>query len=291
MLEDKEIKFKFDSISLPFEGEYAAWHKISDGHFGNELHYHDHFEIFFSLSGNMLYTIEGRQYELDVGSMLIITPYEFHQLNEQKDGHAERIGLRFDAQLLERLSTENIDLATCFDTQSANFKNLLQLTESQKRELYYLLQGLINEQDNHKFGKALAEEAILTQFFILLNRVSIDNAEISQDDDPEAQLVRQVLDYMELHYADAISLEDLEKKFFVSRYKITQHFTRLVGYPPYKYLLQKRLQNAQRMLKNGHNPQQVATSCGFSDYSNFYRRFKVAYGCSPSKYYKQYTSQ
>lgn len=166
MLEEKEIKFKFDSISLPFEGEYAAWHKISDGHFGNELHYHDHFEIFFSLSGNMLYTIEGRQYELDVGSLLIITPYEFHQLNEQKDGHAERIGLRFDAQLLERLSSENINLATCFDMQSANFKNLLQLTESQKRELYYLLQGLINEQDNHNFGKTLAEKALLTQFVV-----------------------------------------------------------------------------------------------------------------------------
>ena len=47
MIGDKAIKFQFDSISLPYEGEYAAWHKISDGHFGNELHYHDHYEIFF----------------------------------------------------------------------------------------------------------------------------------------------------------------------------------------------------------------------------------------------------
>lgn len=40
MIGDKAIKFQFDSISLPYEGEYAACHKISDGHFGNELHYH-----------------------------------------------------------------------------------------------------------------------------------------------------------------------------------------------------------------------------------------------------------
>ncbi|WP_284730566.1 AraC family transcriptional regulator [Staphylococcus saprophyticus] len=261
---------------------------MRDGHFGNELHYHDHYEIFFSLSGNLLYTIEGRKYKLDVGSMLIITPYEFHQLNEQMDGHAERIGLRFDSQLLERLSNESVDLTQCFDTQSSQFKNLLQLNESQKRELYYLLQGLINEQDNQKFGKSLAEEAILTQFFILLNRIFIENESSTHNDDPEAQLVRQVLDYMELHYADQISLEDIEKKFLVSRYKITQHFTRLVGYPPYRYLLNKRLQNAQRMLKNGHSPQQVAIQCGFSDYSNFYRRFKTSYGCSPRKYYQQH---
>lgn len=43
----EEFVHQFDTISLPFEGKYAAWHRISDGHFGNELHYHDHYEIFF----------------------------------------------------------------------------------------------------------------------------------------------------------------------------------------------------------------------------------------------------
>lgn len=38
------------------------------------------------------------------------------------DGHAERIGLRFDSQLLERLSSESVDLTQCFDTQSSQFK-------------------------------------------------------------------------------------------------------------------------------------------------------------------------
>ncbi|RXJ07892.1 helix-turn-helix domain-containing protein, partial [Deinococcus metallilatus] len=65
-------------------------------------------------------------------------------------------------------------------------------------------------------------------------------------------------------------------------------FTKLVGYPPYRYLLNLRLQNAQRLLKNGENPQQVATHCGFSDYSNFYRRFKTSYGCSPREFSQQY---
>lgn len=283
-----DFNVKLDSISLPNENEYIAWHKISDGHFGNELHYHDHYEIFFSLSGNMLYTIEGRQYQLDVGSMLIIAPYEFHQLNEQVDGHAERIGLRFDRKLLASLSNSNCQLAACFNTQNNDFKSKLQFKESEKRELYYLLQGLIDEQDHQRFGKKLAEQSLLTQFFIILNRVFLENTSITVIDDPESQLVRQVLDYMELHYAEPISLEELEKKFYVSRHKITQHFSKLVGYPPYRYLIQKRLQSAQCMLKNGESPQQVAVLCGFSDYSNFYRRFKTTYGCSPRDYYKQH---
>ena len=280
---------QFDTISLPFDGQYAAWHKISDGHFGNELHYHDHYEIFFSLSGNLLYTIEGQSFNLEVGSMLIIPPYEFHRLDEQKDGHAERIGLLFDAEIINELSVENCDLSVCFDKYSSKFKYLLQLSKYQKRELYYLLQGLINEQDNQAFGKDLAAKSLLTQFLIILNRVAIEyEGIVDYSDDPSSHLVRQVLDYMELHYSQEISLEQLENKFFVSRHKITQQFTKLVGYPPYRYLLNLRLQNAQRLLKNGENPQQVATHCGFSDYSNFYRRFKTSYGCSPREFSQQY---
>ncbi|HLQ84344.1 helix-turn-helix domain-containing protein [Staphylococcus cohnii] len=285
----EEFVHQFDTISLPFEGKYAAWHRISDGHFGNELHYHDHYEIFFSLSGNLRYTIEGQSFNLEVGSMLIIPPYEFHRLDEQMDGHAERIGLRFDAEILNELSVENCDLSMCFDKYSPKFKYLLQLSESQKRELYYLLQGLINEQDNQAFGKALAAKSLLTQFLIILNRTAIENEDIvDYSDDPSSHLVRQVLDYMELHYSEDISLEQLENKFFVSRHKITQQFTKLVGYPPYRYLLNLRLRNAQRLLKKGENPQQVATNCGFTDYSNFYRRFKTSYGCSPREFLQQY---
>ena len=287
----EEFVHQFDTISLPFEGKYAAWHRISDGHFGNELHYHDHYEIFFSLSGNLRYTIEGQSFNLEVGSMLIIPPYEFHRLDEQMDGHAERIGLRFDAEILNELSVENCDLSMCFDKYSPKFKYLLQLSESQKRELYYLLQGLINEQDNQAFGKALAAKSLLTQFLIILNRTAIENEDIvDYSDDPSSHLVRQVLDYMELHYSEDISLEQLENKFFVSRHKITQQFTKLVGYPPYRYLLNLRLRNAQRLLKKGENPQQVATNCGFTDYSNFYRRFKTSYGCSPREFLQQYNN-
>lgn len=285
----EEFVHQFDTISLPFEGKYAAWHRISDGHFGNELHYHDHYELFFSLSGNLRYTIEGQSFNLEVGSMLIIPPYEFHRLDEQMDGHAERIGLRFDAKILNELSVENCDLSVCFDKYSSKFKYLLELSEYQKRELYYLLQGLINEQDNQAFGKDLAARSLLTQFLIILNRTAIENEGIvDYSDDPSSHLVRQVLDYMELHYSEDISLEQLENKFFVSRHKITQQFTKLVGYPPYRYLLNLRLRNAQRLLKKGENPQQVATNCGFTDYSNFYRRFKTSYGCSPREFLQQY---
>jgi AraC-like DNA-binding protein len=192
--------------------------------------------------------------------------------------------------LIKKLSTEDFDLGQCFDISSIHFKSLLQLTEIQKRELYYIWQGLLKEQDHNYSGKKLNERALLTQFFIILNRVAEDNRTLEPYQTNSSELVRQILDYMEVNFAHTISLEDLEQQFYVSRYKITEQFTKLVGYPPYKYLLHKRLQNAQYMLKKGESPQQVANLCGFTDYSNFYRRFKSAYGCSPRDYYKHFNA-
>ena len=282
------FKYEMDTISLPTGMKYTVRHKVSSGRHGNALHYHDHYEAFFSLSGNILYAIDGRRYQLSVGTLLLISPFEFHQLCEQTGVYAERIGLLFNASLLESLSTSECNLATCFDTQSPTYTNLYQLSEAQQREIDYILQGLLNEQNGSRFGTSLAEQTLLTQFFLLINRASIEGSQMPAMFDPAAQLVRQVLDYMEQHYAESITLELLEKKFYVSRYQITRDFTRLVGCPPYRYLLQKRLQHAQRLLNIGVTPQQVAIQCGFSDYTNFYRRFKNVYGISPRAYCKQH---
>lgn len=282
------FKYEMETISLPAGMKYIVRHKVSSARYGNDLHYHDHYEAFFSRSGNILYSIEGRKYQLSVGTLLLISPYEFHQLCEQTDVYADRIGLRFNASLLESLSTSECNLATCFDTQSPTYTNLYQFSEAQQREIDYILQGLLNEQNGSRFGTSLAEQTLLTQFFLLINRASIEESQMPALFDPAAQLVRQVIDYMEQHYAESITLELLEKKFYLSRYQITRDFTRLVGCPPYRYLLQKRLQHAQRLLNIGITPQQVAIQCGFSDYTNFYRRFKNVYGISPRAYCKQH---
>lgn len=269
--------------------KYAIRHKISSAQYGNALHYHDHYEAFYSLSGNILYSVEGRQYELSAGTLLLISPFEFHQLSEQSGGYTERIGLRFDGNLLKELSTPEYDLSACFDTSAPSYSNLYQLSAQQKQEVDYIFQRLLNEQNGMRFGNSLVEQAFLTQFFLLINRVAIEGAQLAPIFDPATQLVRQILTYMEQHYGETITLALLEKEFYVSRYQITRDFKRLVGSSPYHYLLQKRLQHAQRLLQSGLPPQETAAQCGFSDYSNFYRQFKKVYKVSPRAYSKKFS--
>ena len=68
--------YEQDSISLPAGTHYRIRYKASPMERGLALHYHDHFEAFFAISDNIPYTVQGRQYTLETGNLLLIAPLE-----------------------------------------------------------------------------------------------------------------------------------------------------------------------------------------------------------------------
>ena len=71
--------YEQDSISLPAGTHYRIRYKASPMERGLALHYHDHFEAFFAISDNIPYTVQGRQYTLETGNLLLIAPLALHQ--------------------------------------------------------------------------------------------------------------------------------------------------------------------------------------------------------------------
>jgi AraC-like DNA-binding protein len=61
-------------------------------------------------------------------------------------------------------------------------------------------------------------------------------------------------------------------------------FHRVLGVPPFAYLLQFRVNRAQQGLRAGASVAHVAYSCGFSDQSHLTRAFKRAVGIPPGQY-------
>ena len=60
-------------------------------------------------------------------------------------------------------------------------------------------------------------------------------------------------------------------------------FKRELFKTPKKYLTEKRLLHAQRELKKGGKPTEVAEACGFDDYTTFYRNYVDHFGKAPSE--------
>ena len=272
--------YEQDSISLPAGTHYRIRYKASPMERGLALHYHDHFEAFFAISDNIPYTVQGRQYTLETGNLLLIAPLALHQPCAQP-GMCERIALRFAPSLPELLLGQDRELVSFLPGDQP--ARLLQPSPHIQKKLLWLLRGLLQEQAAKELGAALTAQALLTQVFVWCARAADCQQPPRAAADPSASLVQQVLEYMEHSYADRITLADLEQRFFINRYQLSRDFTRLVGCPPHQYLLQKRLLQARHLLLQGASPQQAAAQCGFGDYANFYRRFRAAYGISPKR--------
>lgn len=250
-----------------------------------QLHHHDFFEVYFLISGDVTYTIESRQYQLLPGDILLISPQELHQICVRPEMSSyERYVLWIDPKLLQQFSTEDTDLALHLDRSAPRRSNLLHTRPEQASHLQRLLDQLWEESDSGQYGADVMQQSLLRQFLVLINRLAAGHQELLEAVTHSSQAVSDVVDYINLHYSQPLSLEQLAAQVYVSKYHLSHEFNRLVGTSVYRYIQKKRLLIARQLLAQGKRPNQVFDACGFTDYAGFYRAFRNEYGISPREY-------
>lgn len=99
--------------------------------------------------------------------------------------------------------------------------------------------------------------------------------------------VREIIQFLEEHYAERISLELLAEREHLSKSYISALFKRETGQRFSEYLQEVRLKHACRILKQSScSVQKVGELTGFFDTAHFSRVFKEKIGMSPLEYRK-----
>lgn len=104
------------------------------------------------------------------------------------------------------------------------------------------------------------------------------------------QIVQLTLKYIDVHLSEKINLSDMAHQLNVCRSTLVQSFRQVMGISPYAYVLQRKLETAQKLIGQGVSPVQTAREIGFDNYSSFYRAFRKRYHMSPSEW-KEWASQ
>ncbi len=99
-------------------------------------------------------------------------------------------------------------------------------------------------------------------------------------------LLDQVMHYVEMHYAERLTLADTAKQFYVSGSTISNLFRQKMGASFYRCVTQRRLIAAKDLISRGVALETINEQVGFNDYSTFYRAFKQEYGISPREFKK-----
>lgn len=95
------------------------------------------------------------------------------------------------------------------------------------------------------------------------------------------------IEFLNEHYGEKISVEDLARIANLSPSRFSHVFKEETAMSPVEYIMQTRLDCAKRMLRSNEKTlSEIALECGFNSSSYFYQCFMRAFNISPSDYRK-----
>ena len=80
--------------------------------------------------------------------------------------------------------------------------------------------------------------------------------------------------------------EELEAVTGLTRYELARQFRAVLGTSPYRYITQRRLNEARRLVLHGVPLSEAAVAWGFFDQSHMTRLHTQAFGISPARWLK-----
>jgi len=106
-------------------------------------------------------------------------------------------------------------------------------------------------------------------------------AESDAENDAHRSLIARVMRYIDENLSSGSGIDDIAAAMNVSVSTLTHCFKAELGISPHKYITERRLVYAQKLLSEGRKPSKIYAECGYGDYSSFYKAYLKTFGCSP----------
>jgi len=236
---------------------------------GREFHPYNEIIYFF---GESAYLFSETVSTVIRPNTLIVIPKEtYHQLNIiGKEDEYERCVLHFyDIPEIDELIKNTLkELYITETNEGLNF-------------LFDRLKKIADKNDEEN-----TDEILKAVLILVLNEFKSEN--IVHQTVPEVNsLVQKSVLYIAENIGDDLSISRISKHLNISESLLSHIFKDEMNISIHRYILKKRLITAFEKISSGCPATVAAAECGFSEYSNFYRQYKKAFGFPPSA--KDYT--
>ena len=135
-------------------------------------------------------------------------------------------------------------------------------------------------------GYELAIKSCLLQALFLLLPYGVSGK--SQDTDSASEKLKTVLDYIHLHYADALSIKELAAQCYFSEYYFMRFFKKHMHMTVIEYLNNLRMEKAVELFEQGYTSIiEVSMSVGFHSLSYFHKVFREKFSMTPKQFLQQ----
>ena len=247
-----------------------------------DMHIHDCYELYYSISGGRQFLIDNCFYSIAPGDLFIINQYESHKLTQIDSCVHERIVLSIHPDFVKQLSTSETNLDYCFSNRNEHFQHKLSLNKEQQKRFLYFINKITSA---NGFAHDITERAAFMELLVMINKMSTQNAAATVNAGYKYNhQVDDILIFINQNISQPITVEQLAGHFYLSESYICRIFKAATGTTINKYITARRISIAKSHLNEGLSVSEAFERSGFNDYSNFFKAFTKAVGVSPKKY-------
>ncbi len=282
------MESKRTSIKANFNTEFKISHNVTTRWHMEDFHFHDLYEIYYAMSDGVKYFVEDSVYEVEKGNIFIFNSMEIHKTIIPPSINYERCIILFKPDFIEGLSTMNTDILNCFLNRKPGHFNKIS-TDNRNSQLFCeLIKKTQKYMQSNCYGSDIYRKIYLAEILLMVNslyNLSTTECGINMEKFEYAR-VKPVIRYIRNNLNENLSLDKLAMKFYISRYHMGYLFKKATGFTINNYIINLRIIEAKKLLREGYSVSSVCETVGFGNVSHFIRTFKKYTGTSPKQYAK-----
>lgn len=238
-------------------------------------HSHPFCEILFVISGGGKTVIDGQEYSISKGDIVIYNPNAMHE-----ESTLGSTGLELAFFGITNFKINNLPSDFLVDKKASP---VLHTEDDESRFAFYFTSLVEEVYENKQYSD------LMTKYWARLILIGILRlANISEAKFVTNAIFTQIYQYLNTNYTTIESMDQICEELNVSKYYISHVFKKYIGKPPMQYVTSKRIAYAKKLLQEtDHSATTIGEMCGYKDHALFFKAFKKIVGTTPIAFRKE----
>lgn len=246
------------------------WYSIPHTHYCSEL--------FYVVEGKGQFQIEDRFYPVAANDLIIVNPNILHT-----EASLDASPLKYIV-----LGIEGLELNASAESDEQDINYCIFSFKSIRETVLFYLHHMLSEIEKKAPGYEILCQDCMEILVVLLNRQTNFSATLVPVTQKVSRLCTTVRRYIDNHYKETLTLEQLAETAHVSKYHMAHAFTEEYGISPINYMIFKRIEEGKILLQStDYSLAVISRILGFSSPSYFSQAFRKKEQMSPLEYRKK----
>ncbi len=263
--------YMVDSFNIRFDDEKVKINTSLE-------HYHNSYELDFFIKANIDIFIKDSKYSIHDGDILLIKPYDIHKLIYHSSTQYIRYVINFKEEYISDV-INTLKIQHLLDWIKTINDRKVTINLQQKTKIEILFKELVEQYKKLDSNNMVSIHANIKMNLVMLLNLLHEwtwNHKSSIIMDKKDHQVQDIIQFIDCHYSYTLTLEDLAKQFFLSKFYISHIFKEITGFSVMEYIQHKRIVEAKKLLRDSSKSvTQICYECGFNNIQHFYRVFKT----------------